>query len=51
VQSYESYQRQQQSLLMMKLVAQGEADVRTGRTQPQDEVFAELRARLDPRHG
>ncbi|WP_337243740.1 type II toxin-antitoxin system Phd/YefM family antitoxin [Luteimonas sp. gir] len=51
VQSYESYQRQQQSLLMMKLVAQGEADVRTGRTQPQDEVFAELRARLAPRHG
>lgn len=50
VQSYESYQRQQQSLLMLKLVVQGEADVRAGRTRPQDEVFAGLRARLDARH-
>jgi hypothetical protein len=32
--------------LLLKLVAQGEADVRAGRTKPQDEVFAGLRARL-----
>ena len=51
VQSYESYQRMQQTLLMLKIVAQGEADIRAGRITPQDEVFANIRARLEAQRG
>lgn len=46
VQSYASYQRMQQSLAMLKLIAQGEADVQAGRLTPQDQVFADARAKL-----
>jgi prevent-host-death family protein len=46
VQSYETYQRQQQALLMLKLLAQGEADIAAGRTFPQEEVFERLEKRL-----
>jgi len=46
VQSFESYQRQQQALLMLKLATQGEADIRAGRLTPQDAVFARLRERI-----
>lgn len=46
VQSYETYQRQQQALLMLKLLAQGEADIAAGRTSPQEEVFERLEKRL-----
>jgi prevent-host-death family protein len=49
VQSFESYQRQQQALLMLKLVAQGEADVRAGRLTTQDDAFARLRERIATR--
>ena len=48
VQSYETFQRQQQALLMLKLLAQGEADIAAGRLIPQEEVFAELRERFAP---
>ncbi len=48
VQSYETYQRQQQALLMLKLLAQGEADIAAGRLIPQEEVFAKLRERFAP---
>ena len=34
------------ALLMLKLLAQGEADVTAGRTTPQDRVFEEIRSRL-----
>ena len=46
VQSFESYQRQQQALLMLKLVTQGEADIRAGRLTAQDDAFARLRERI-----
>ncbi len=46
VQSYETFQRQQQALLMLKLLAQGEADIAAGRTIPQEEVFERMEARL-----
>jgi prevent-host-death family protein len=46
VQSYEAFQRQQQALLMLKLMAQGEADIAAGRLLPQEEVFATLRERF-----
>jgi prevent-host-death family protein len=48
VQSYETFQRQQQALLMLKLLAQGEADIAAGRLIPQEEVFAKLRERFAP---
>ncbi len=46
VQSYETFQRQQQALLMLKLLAQGEADIAAGRTIPQEEVFERMEKRL-----
>jgi prevent-host-death family protein len=46
VQDYESYQRLQEALAMMKLMAQGEAHVKEGRTTAQDRMFSDLRKRL-----
>lgn len=46
VQDYESYQRFQEALAMMKLMVQGEADVTAGRATPQDRVFSELKKAL-----
>ena len=43
---FTSYQELRQATLLLRLLAQGEADVRRGRTIPQERVFAELRARL-----
>ena len=43
---YEEYYRQRQGLLMLKLMAQGEADVQGERLHEQDEVFEELRDKL-----
>jgi prevent-host-death family protein len=43
---FESYQELRQATLLLRLLAQGEADVRGGRVVPQDRVFRELRARL-----
>lgn len=50
VQSYETFQRQQQALLMLKLLAQGEADIAAGRTFPQEEVFERIEKRLKQGH-
>ncbi len=49
VQSFDSFQRQQQSLLMLKLMTQGEADAQAGRTTHQSETFAEARRKLASR--
>ena len=46
VQDYESHQRVQEALLVLKLVAQGEADVSTGRMVSQRQVFADIKAGL-----
>ena len=43
---YASYQDLRQATLLLRLVAQGEADVREGRTVAQEQVFNPLRARL-----
>ena len=43
---FTSYQELRQATLLLRLLAQGDADVRRGRTVPQERVFAELRARL-----
>lgn len=41
-----SYQELRQATLLLRLLAQGEADVRDGSTMPQDQVFKEVRGRL-----
>jgi prevent-host-death family protein len=46
IQDPESYESMRQALAMLKLLAQGEEDVRRGRVVPQERVFAGLRARL-----
>jgi prevent-host-death family protein len=43
---FESYQELRQATLLLRLLAQGEADVREDETVPQQEVFKSLRARL-----
>jgi prevent-host-death family protein len=43
---FESYQELRQATLLLRLLAQGEADIRRGRVVPQDQVFRALRARL-----
>ncbi len=43
---FESYQDLRQATVLLRLLAQGEADVRAGRTVPQEKVFADLRGRL-----
>ena len=40
-----SYQELRDATLLLKLLAQGEEDVRRGRTVPQEVVFARARAR------
>ena len=46
VHDYRTHQRFQNALLMLKLMVQGEADVSEGRTIAQEQVFADLRARV-----
>jgi prevent-host-death family protein len=43
---FASYQELRQATLLLRLVAQGEADVREGGTVPQERVFKSLRGRL-----
>jgi prevent-host-death family protein len=43
---FESYQELRRATLLLRLLAQGEADVRGGRVVPHDQVFRELRGRL-----
>ena len=42
LQDPESYERMRSALGLMKLLAQGEEDVRQGRVRTQEEVFADL---------
>jgi prevent-host-death family protein len=44
-----SYQELRQATLLLRLLAQGEVDVRQGRTVPQEQVFKQLRRRLATR--
>ena len=46
---FTSYQELRQATLLLRLLAQGEADVREGRTVRQERVFRTLRARLAKR--
>ena len=40
-----SYERQQETLAMLKIVAMGERDIRAGRTKPIEEVIERLKAK------
>ena len=46
LQDPESYERMRAAIGLLKLVAQGEEDVRAGRVSEQDEVFARLERKL-----
>jgi prevent-host-death family protein len=43
---FESFQELREATLLLKLVAQGEGDVRTGHVVPQSDVFARAKERL-----
>jgi prevent-host-death family protein len=49
LQDPESYEQMRRAIGLLKLVAQGEEDVRAGRTVAQDEVFTALRKTLAAR--
>ncbi len=49
IQDPETYERTQQALAMLKLVAMGEADVAKGRTVTHAQVFRSLKKRLAAR--
>ena len=44
-----SYEELRRATLLLRLLAEGESDVRAGRTERQNEVFSALRAKLDQR--
>jgi len=43
---FTSYRELREATLLLRLLAQGEADVRQGNTTAQEQVFKSLRARL-----
>jgi prevent-host-death family protein len=43
----ESYEKQKNALMMLRLVAQGEHDIKNGNLVKQDEFFKEMDRRLD----
>lgn len=47
LQDPESYESTKNALSMLKLMVQGEADIRAGRVTDQEEVFSRIRARID----
>ena len=51
IQDYESYQCMQDSVALLRLMVQGEADIKEGRLTPQREVFSSLHKRLKGRDG
>ena len=46
LQDPESYENMRNAIGILKLLAQGEADVRIGKTKPQADVFNEIEAAL-----
>lgn len=49
IQDYDSDQNQQQVLSMLRLLAQGEADIQNNRTKSQKQMFSEIRTSLKAR--
>ena len=46
LQDPESYQNMRNAIGMLKLISQGETDVRSGRTKPQETMFNEIEGEL-----
>ena len=46
VQDYDSFHRTESALVMLKLIVQGEADIKEGRVTSQRKVFSSLRKQL-----
>ena len=47
-----SYESMHRALAILKLMAEGESDIRRGRSKPQEEVFASMEAAVNiDRHG
>ncbi len=46
LQDPESYERMRSTIGLLKLLVQGEEDVRTGKVAPQDAVFNKLKTRV-----
>jgi len=42
LQDPESYENMRNAIGLLKLISQGESDVRNGRVKPQDEVFKDI---------
>lgn len=51
MQDPESYENMRNAIGMLKLISQGEDDIRKGNTTSQDEVFSELEALLESDNG
>lgn len=49
IQDFDSYRRTEDALLMLKLVAMGEADITKGHSRSSADVFRSLRRRLKAR--
>ncbi|MDQ6975941.1 MAG: type II toxin-antitoxin system Phd/YefM family antitoxin [Mariprofundaceae bacterium] len=47
VEGYEHYQRQQKSLVLLRLMIQSENNIEHDRLMPQKQVFTSLKARLE----
>ena len=47
LQDPESFENTQNALSMLKLMVQGETDIRAGRLADQEEVFSRIRGRID----
>jgi len=46
LQDPKSYENMRNAIGLLKLVAQGEADIRSGRTKPQENMFDEIESAL-----
>ena len=46
VQSVEEYERKEDTIAMLQIIAQGEQDIAAGRTIDKDQAFADIRAKL-----
>jgi prevent-host-death family protein len=46
LQDPESYERMQNAIGMLKLLAQGEEDIKAGKSKPQEEVFRNMESKL-----
>jgi prevent-host-death family protein len=49
IQDIASYERTQETLALLKLLAMGQKDVEAGRTKPLNQVIARLRTKHKPR--